>query len=174
MFSENNDHFFQEIHSIRLFSEENSIGKYIYDIPLKDSKAVTGTCGYLMDEMFIKWQDKNKTATMKLTFTFKNAHEHLEIYIYMLSEIAFYVPSEMLNISEDKSLQLFYRGDILETKLGESYCSKGNYRQLSLTNEYGNHFMGTLELYDLCFEANSKYESDKKHAIFVFIISMYL
>lgn len=150
--------FLKEVHSILLFSEENLNGNHIYDIPLKDSKVIAGTCEYLMDEIFIKWLDKNNTATMKLTFTFKNIiiYGKFDKSVYMLSEIAFYMPSGMLNISNDKPLNLFYRGDILKTELGESYCSKGNH-SLLLTNEYGNHFMGTLRLYDLCFKARCAY-----------------
>lgn len=144
--------FFTEVHSILLFLDGIIKGNpYVYRIPLKDSKIVAGTCENLMNEIFIEWTDESNVATMKLSFN-----------NYTLNEIAFDMPSVMLNISEDKPLHLFYRGDILKTKKCESYNSKGNH-SLLLTNEYGNRFIGTLEINDLGFTVKySKYEADCK------------
>lgn len=95
---------------------------------------------------------------MKLTFTFNRVDT---FDYYMLNDISFYIPEGILNITDNKPLNLFYRGDILKTDVGKSYCPNATY-SLPLTNEYGNHFMGSLELYNLCFTAHSGYEA-KQH-----------
>ncbi|XP_055297096.1 uncharacterized protein LOC129565840 isoform X2 [Sitodiplosis mosellana] len=124
---------------------------YAYDLPLNDSKVVFGSCGYHMDAIVVNWVDKNKSGGMKLSFSFDRSKK-----VYKLSEIAFYLSAAMLFHNDNRTLNLFYRGDILKSPMGRSYCPKANY-SLPLTNEYGNRSMGmgTLELFSLCFEAHS-------------------
>lgn len=110
-----------------------------------------GNCGIDMDAIVVNWVDMNNSGGMKLTFTFNRPEKK-----YTLSEIAFYFSAAVLHIDDNETLNIFYRGDILESSMGQSYCPRANY-SLPLINEYRNRSipLGTLELFSLCFEAHS-------------------
>lgn len=120
-----------------------------YDVPLESSKITSAACGNEMHAIFVNWLDNSNSGSMKLAFSVNNRQSK-----YRLSEISFHFPAAIINV-QLQTLNLFYRGDILEREM----CtispdrSKKNY-SLPLTNEYGNRFMGTLELTDLSFVAD--------------------
>lgn len=105
-----------------------------------------------MDAIVVNWVDMNNSGGMKLAFTFNRPQNK-----YTLSEIAFYFSAAIFQRGNYQTLNLFYRGNILEGSMGHPYCPKANY-SLPLTNEFGNRSMGTLELFSLCFEAHSQCE----------------
>lgn len=112
-----------------------------------------GSCSNDMAAIVVNWIDMNNSGGMKLTFTFNRPAKK-----YTLSEIAFYFSAAILRFEDNKTINVVYRGDILESSIGHSYCPRANY-SLPLTNEYTNQSMGTLELFSLCFEAHSQCEN---------------
>lgn len=120
----------------------------LYEIPLGNSDVVSGSCGENVQEISIKWTDKNRSNQMNISFVFNKE-------TYSLSEMFIILSEDLLTgDNDDIFMHLVYHGQDLKTSINSSFYSDTD-QILPLTNLYWSS-IGTIELSNLWFEAHNK------------------
>lgn len=122
-----------------------------YQMPLNNSKVISGSCGEDAQNTSIEWKDKNHRNNMTLFFNFDQLKK-----TYSLNNIMIVMSEELLfgGNHDTSKVHLFYNGHDLETSTDSSYYSNKE-QSLPLANTH-HLYVGTLHLSNIWFEVHNK------------------